>query len=187
MKNNYELAEITKIWKVNAFKEFFTILESEIDTTVKEDCYFIDKFHWENSKDLQYNKIISIWGKPYEWMRLIYYISDFSDGTHLHYITSNSLLNEREDYQKTNQNTWEKRYKILWKFPTNSIILKYIEKVVWWIWNLSDRNIPYIEEYYREINPYIKEPLDMNEDEIKKVVNYLKDLNKKFLEWKKEN
>jgi len=52
-------------------------------------------------------------------MNLIYYISDYNGWTYLHSINSNYLLNERENYRKNNENTWDLRYKILWEIPTN--------------------------------------------------------------------
>jgi len=57
------------------------------------------------------------------------------------------------------------------------IILKYINDNVW-LYNLSNNNISYLEEYFKIVNPEIKESIHMNNLEIINVINYLKNLQK---------
>lgn len=171
------MSEIVKVWKTKIFKKLFFLLENNIDKNITEGCYFIDKYHWDNSDDFQFNKVISFW-EEYKWQHLVYYISDYSWWWYLHSIHDNYLLNERESFRKNNRNEGELRYKILWKFPTNSTILKFIDKECWWMWGIWKTNKTLTEEYYSDINNEIKEPIDMNEDDITKVYNFLISIKK---------
>jgi len=147
-----------------------------LNKNIQEWCYFIDKYHWDNSDDLQFNKIVNIW-KEYNWDKFIYYLSDYSDWTYLHSKPLSYLLNEKKDFQKTNKNIWDKRYKILWQIPTHTIILNYIDKNVG-LWNIHKNNITYIEYYYRDIIVDIKEIIDLDINVIQKIVDFLLEIKR---------
>ena len=167
---------ISNIERLKKFKDLFYLLDDYLDKNADEWCYFIDFNHWENYDDPQYNKIINV-SKEYQGNNILYYISDFN-WWHVHNIQSNILFNERKEYQKTNSNNWDHRYKILWKFPTNSTILKFIDDNVW-LWSVTDWNIPYIEYYYRDFNIDIEEPSEMSEQQIIKLIAFLESIKKK--------
>jgi hypothetical protein len=160
--------------KNSNIKELFHILWNYLNKNIKEWCYFADQFHWENSNELQINKIVNVW-KEYQWNRFVYYLSDYSDWTYLHSMFISNLLNERESYRKNNKNEWEKRYIILWSFPTNDTIFKFIDDNVW-LWSKYRSNISYIEYYFRDINTELKELIDMDDETLKKVVLLLKNI-----------
>lgn len=124
------------------------VYEEIADKTLSEGCKFSEKFHWENSDDIVYNKIVAVYCK---WQaNLTHYISDYSEWTHLHYTATNNILNLRQNkHWDTHKSNWELVYKIIWHPIHYWYAVDWIEK--------NHYDWFYSTEYYQWLNDQFAE------------------------------